>query len=137
MEKFKKILSIFLVAVFLFAIFPQIESKAELIDDVYYKIVGDHAVVTGCDAVASVITVRAKYKDYPVTKIADSAFKNKTSLKKVTIANSVTNIGNSAFYGCSGLTSITIPDRVTSIGDYTFDGCCGLTSITIPDRVKV
>ena len=71
----------------------------ELVYGVYYKIDGDHAVVTGCSDTATEITVRSKYNNYPVTQIADSAFKNKTSLKKVTIANSVTNIGNSAFSG--------------------------------------
>ena len=138
--KLKRTLSLVMMIIFVFSLFPYIYTEAatsdgELVYGVYYKIDGDHAVVTGCSDTATEITVRSKYNNYPVTQIADSAFKNKTSLKKVTIANSVTNIGNSAFYECSGLTSITIPDRVTSIGDYTFDGCCGLTSITIPDRV--
>ena len=141
----KKVLSLFLVAVLMFMFIPGIISPmvfdaaapadSELVYGVYYKIVGDHAVVTGCSDTATEITVRSKYNNYPVTQIADSAFKNKTSLKKVTIANSVTNIWNSAFSGCTGLTSITIPDSVTSIGDSAFEGCTGLTSITIPDSV--
>ena len=53
-----------------------------------------------------------------------------SSLKSVTIPNSVTSIGNRAFYNCSSLTSATIPDSVTSIGEGAFRGCSRLTSVT-------
>ena len=59
----------------------------------------------------------------------DSFVKGKTSLKELTIGNSVTSIGPSTFYGCSGLTSISIPNSVTSIGVRAFYNCTGLTSI--------
>ena len=51
-----------------------------------------------------------------------------TSLEKVTIT-SATSIGSSAFFYCSSLRSITIPDSVTSIGAYAFYGCSSLTSV--------
>ncbi len=57
-----------------------------------------------------------------------------SSIKNVTIKNSVTSIGVCAISGCINLTSITIPESVTSIGDFAFIGC-GLTSITIPKNV--
>ena len=44
-------------------------------------------------------------------------FYNKSTLKSVTIGNSVTRIGERAFYNCSGLTSVTIPNSVTRIGE--------------------
>ncbi len=64
-----------------------------------------------------------------------SPFYNKTTLKEVTIGNSVTEIGGYAFCGCSGLTSITIPSSVSSIGDEAFRDCSGLTSVTIGSGV--
>lgn len=40
------------------------------------------------------------------------AFSNKTTLKSITIPNSVEFIGAGAFSGCSGLTEITIPENL-------------------------
>ncbi len=64
---------------------------------------------------------------------SDTFVKGKTTLKEVTIGNSVTSIGSSAFSHCSGLTSVTIPNSVTSIGSWAFDGCTGLTEVNITD----
>ena len=141
----KKVLSLFLAAVFMFLFIPETinpmvfeaaeSSVSQLVDGVYYKIDGDHAVVTGCDAVASVITVRAKYKDYPVTEIADSAFKNAV-LEKVTLSDGVTKIGVSAFENCTKLASIEIPETVTLLGNKVFGGCLAIKSIIVPAGVK-
>lgn len=70
------------------------------------------------------------------TYIRENAFSGFTSLKSVTLGDSVTRIGNSAFAGCSNLTSIKISDSVTSIGNSAFSGCSSLTSIEIPNSVK-
>jgi hypothetical protein len=45
---------------------------------------------------------------YKVTGIADNAFKNCTSLKKITISKYVTKIGKGAFQNCKKLKKITI-----------------------------
>ena len=72
-----------------------------------------------------------------VTKIGESAFKNRTGLTSIIIPDSVTEIGGLAFYGCTGLISITIPDSVTEIGESAFENCTRLTSIIIPGSVTL
>ena len=55
--------------------------------------------------------------------IDDNAFKNCTSLYKVTIGDSITSIGHSAFEGCSNLRNVAIGNRVTDIATDAFYGC--------------
>ena len=74
-------------------------------------------------------------KEYSVTSIGQSAFRDCSGMTSVTIPNSVTSIGESTFSGCSGLTSVTIPNSVTSIGSWAFFNCSSLTSVTIPNSV--
>ena len=54
-----------------------------------------------------------------------------TSLKTIVITGG-TSISSSAFYNCSSLKSVTILDSVTSIGSYAFEGCTSLTEMTLP-----
>ena len=70
-----------------------------------------------------------------VNKIESKAFMKCTTLKSITIPDSVTSIGDSAFYGCESLIDLIIPESVTSIGAYGFYGCKSLTSIIIPKKV--
>ena len=65
--------------------------------------------------------------------ISTNAFINCTTLKSITIPNSVTTIGSGAFEGCTGLTSIEIPNSVTTIEKNAFTNCTGLEGVYISD----
>lgn len=58
-------------------------------------------------------------------------YKHCTSLKEITIPNSVTIIRVESFINCSSLKSITIPASVTSIEASCFKGCTSLEKIAI------
>ena len=60
-----------------------------------------------------------------------------TSLKSVTIPNSISKIGPSAFSGCENMTDVNIPSSVEEIGSGAFMSCHSLTQIKIPASVKI
>lgn len=71
-----------------------------------------------------------------VTTIKACTFLNCTLLIYVQLPNTITLIGASAFEGCSQLPSITIPNSVREIGAGAFSECRSLTSIKIPNSVR-
>ncbi len=68
--------------------------------------------------------------------IGDYAFSNST-VKEVTVGDTVTNIGIRAFEYCSSLKAITFGTGLKEIGLYAFESCSALDMITIPANVDV
>ena len=66
--------------------------------------------------------------------IGARAFRECSSLRSITIPNSVTSIAEEAFRGCSSLTSITIPNSVTSIAEEAFTSCNNLTRVNVCNK---
>lgn len=72
--------------------------------------------------------------DGEVTMIGDMAFYAATSLKSISIPESVTEIGESALKH-TAIRDITLPENLERIEDQAFYYCTALTSITIPESV--
>ena len=70
-----------------------------------------------------------------ITTIADEAFKEQTSLKKVIIPDSVTNIGASSFEGCTSLEEVTLPVDLELISNAAFKGCNNLNIVELPEKL--
>lgn len=82
---------------------------------------------SGCTSITSVTLPNC------ITKICDDAFSFCDNLEKVEFGHELKSIGNYAF-AYTSLKNITIPDSVTYIGDYAFS-CCSFESIVIPDSL--
>jgi len=72
-----------------------------------------------------------------ITSIIDDAFKQFTSVKKVTIPNSVKTIKERAFESCSLLETLDLGEGVVTIERGAFMWCTSLENVTIPDSTEV
>ena len=64
--------------------------------------------------------------------IADSAFKDCSTLAGITIPEGVEYIGRYAFMGCSGLKVVSIPNSMRASGVDAFRNCSSVTTLTAP-----
>ena len=70
-----------------------------------------------------------------ITAIRASAFKNCTQLTSIELPDSVRYVGESAFAGCTALKSVVLPDKLSSIEEYLFYNCSSLTTIQFPSAL--
>lgn len=68
-----------------------------------------------CDESYLEIVIPREIKGKPVKVITTSAFSGCTSIKKITLSNSIETIEANAFHDCSSLSTITIPASVKKI----------------------
>lgn len=78
--------------------------------------------------------VTIKGYTFKVTAIGKAAFKNDTTIKKLTIGKNVTRIGKQAFYGCTSLKSLVIGKNVKLIKTKAFANCKKLDTIVIKGK---
>ena len=93
-------------------------------------------IVTGFVGAEDNISIPHIYDALPVFGIMANAFKNNTTLKSISMPNSIQEIGSYAFAGCTALESVSIPTSVKSIFSYTFSGCTSLKTITLHSGIE-
>lgn len=79
------------------------DSSGKLENGLEYQIINGKASITGCDESVISVDIPAEIESYPVTIIREYAFYAHTSLRTITIPESVTSIGDSAFLGAQAL----------------------------------
>ena len=123
-----------------------------------------YTVVDFVDVAASAVTIPDTYEGKKITRIGDSAFKDKFSLRQVTLSDSIAYIGDDVFSGCDmlefnqysnglylgtaenayfylvratsqAITECQIHADMKMLASYAFHNCTGLTEIHIPSGV--
>ena len=77
------------------------------------------------------ITIPEYLDGYRVTELASNLFRDYSSLKAVSLPNTLECIGYCAFCGCTNLTSITFPVNLEQIQNGAFNTCTSLTEIIV------
>ena len=89
--------------------------------------------VVGYNSTDAEVIIPQTHNELPVTSIGYRAFQNCTSLKSITIPDSVTEIGELAFCDCTSLKSITIPNSVRYMGIGILANCQeNIKTISLP-----
>ena len=100
---------------------------------------GDFSLKEGTRLLATEVFYRSSLKSITIPNslqnISDRAFVGCDSLSSIIIEDGVNSIGNSAFEGCVSLSSIVIPNSISNIGEEAFFNCSSLRSIVIPEGV--
>ncbi|MBQ7849625.1 MAG: leucine-rich repeat protein [Clostridia bacterium] len=94
------------------------------------------AVVIGCRAHVTEVTIPAEYNGLPVTSIAPAAFRSHPHLLSVTLPDSLRTVGDDAFADCHTLMSVSAGSGLERLGERAFLRCISLTKLdfrTVPD----
>lgn len=65
-----------------------------------------------------------------ITEVYDSAFMN-SSIQEIVFSESIRQISKKCFYGCNNLKTFVIPSYITRISDMAFNDCANLETVTI------
>ena len=141
----KKLVSVVLSLAMVMVLFTttplvaQAEENKKEIDGITYMLDAKKGVaqVVGADNSIATINILPEVDGKPVTTIGSWAFGECTSIKTVTIPDSVTEIGTRAFLGCTALADVKLGSGLTNIGALAFKDCIVLDEITIPKSVQV
>ena len=131
-----RVLSAFLAVAMLLTLLPAAAFAAPAPEsDFEYGASNGRAIIRKYKGAGGTVEIPATLGGYPVTGIKMQAFIECTSLKSVSMPESMTWIGDSAFAGCTGLEQVEISPNLTTIGPNSFYSCNGLTSVVVPDKV--
>ena len=96
---------------------------------------GTEYAVSSMGVASGDVVIEDNYRGKPVTRIGDAAFKNRGSLKSVTLGNGIKEIGDNAFYNCYNLETAVLPDSLKEMGEAVFQSCSKLKEIKIPTGI--
>ena len=135
----KKIfLPLLVLAVFVSALIAL--TSCNEIDDLKFELNEDGTgyVLKSSTTTSAELVIPDTFAGKPVVAIADYAFESPmSSLKFVTIPNSVKSIGKSAFSSCLDLLSVTIGSGVEDIAENAFFGCKKLVEVINKSTLEI
>ena len=104
--------------------------------DYTYSVSGGKITITKYSGTEETVEIPIQINGVPVTRIGTRAFQNCTTIKQLTIPDSVTAISMAAFSGCENLEELYYNCSLTSIGTTPFLNCNALKTIYIGEKVS-
>lgn len=102
-----------------------------------YTVINGEVTVIGFTGEPEYIGIPEFIEGCPVTEVRDNAFYNCTSLRSISLPDTIIKIGHHSFYGCYSLESIVLPAELEELGMGCFCGCTELKEVKLPDTLRV
>lgn len=98
---------------------------------------GENVRAIGAGAFMMCEELEEFYPSGDLRSIGEGAFAGCKNLKEfVDRMEKLETIGKEAFRGCTSLKYISLPDTIQSIGENAFEGCDNLTEIVLPEKMR-
>lgn len=91
----------------------------------------DEVYITKYTGTAKEVEIPATLGGKTVSEISSNAFKDNTTLEKVTFSAEKLQISSRAFSGCTALKEVVIKKAVNYVDGEAFSGCTAFTTITV------
>ena len=102
-----------------------------------YKVEDDgNATITKFRGNASAVAIPETIDGYTVTKIGEDAFADKSSLRTISMPNTIKTIDNNSFSNCENLSNVTLSKSLQNIGYMAFNQCISLKEINLPKTLS-
>ncbi len=105
--------------------------------DITYTVIDGKVTVTGFSGEPEELVIPQYIENFPVTEIRDNAFCRCTTLRNITLPNTLKEIGHHAFFGCISLESITLPQQTEKLGMGCFESCTSLKEAHLSDSLII
>lgn len=96
----------------------------------------ENATITAYVGDGEVFEIPSHIDGIPVTAIGERCFQYNTTLKKVTVPETVKSIDHIAFYMCENIETVELSEGLETIGDGAFRNCDKIKEIVLPDSLK-
>ena len=107
-------------------------AKESASTDFDYTVEEDGTVtITKYNKSAEIVVIPEYIEGRAVAKVKASAFKNKTSLKRLVLPKSIVTLEAGAFLNCTGLKEVVFFDSLLYVSNDSFGGCTGISTITL------
>lgn len=121
-----------------FALFLLVPSTAHgEAADFTYTIINGEATIIGFTGEPETLEIPPAIEGCPVTEIRDNAFFSCSSLRRITLPESLRVMGHHCFYACTSLEEIILPPNLEEMGMGSFCGCISLSKVYIPEKLTV
>lgn len=114
-----------------------ISSEVEKETTLTYDVYEDYVIITGSLSPFETLVIPETLSGKEVRAIDKDAFRDMTTLRAVTISDTVKEIRENAFSGCTALDNVVLPEYLYSIGTSAFFANTSLLSIRIPLGTKI